>query len=210
MKKLLISLTVVVAMLCSMGGMVYAEEAKGLLNQLGGAEFVPGSVPAQISQVESMVPPVNAMVMCMVEQDLDYDETSRVFLWNSLYYMISLCGEMDSRAEFTDETMILPTEAVEDYAAALFADYHGLPELPRDLEERVSYDPQQDCYHLARGDAGLCEAVIEEVQTWENGGLEVTGALVSLEDGSVLCRFTADLLENNLMFGYAIADMRVY
>jgi hypothetical protein len=63
---------------------------------------------------------------------------------------------------------------------------------------------------LARGDAGLSALVIEEVQTWENGGLEVTGALVSLEDNSVLCRFTADLLENNLMFGYAIADMRVY
>lgn len=207
MKKLLISLAVIVAMLCSMGGMAYAED---LLDQPEGAEFMPGSVPAQISEVDSMVPPVNAMVMCMLEQGLDYDETNPVFLWNSLYYMTGLCGEMDSRAEFTDEMMILPAETVEDYAAALFADYHGLPELPRDLEERVSYDPQQDCYHLARGDAGLSALVIEEVQTWENGGLEVTGTLVSLENGSVLCRFTADLQENNLMFGYAIADMSVY
>lgn len=210
MKKILISLTIVVAMLCSLGGMAYADDARDLQSLSEVMEFVPGSVPAQSSEIDSMLPPVNAMVMCMLEQQLVYDESNEEFLWNSLYYMISLYGEMDSRAELTDDTMILPAETVEDYAAALFAGYSGLPVLPEALKDRVTYDAKSGCYHLARGDAGLSELVIEELSTLENGLVEVSGVLRAQEDNSILCRFTADLLENNSMFCYAISDMSVY
>lgn len=58
--------------------------------------------------MDAMVAPVNALVMCMVEQGLAYNDQDDVFLWNSLYYMLSLCGQMDERAELTDDMLILP------------------------------------------------------------------------------------------------------
>ena len=209
MKKKLCSLVLVAAMLCSLGGMAYADNAKDLQDAAASVEFVPGSVPAESGQVEGMIPPVNALVLCMLENGLDYDESSDVFLWNSVYYMISLYGQMDSRAELTDEMLILPTETVEDYAAALFTNYHGLPELPAVLSDRVSYDAASDSYSLARGDAGLSETVIEQVSQQADGTLQVSGTLIALEDESPLCGFTASLTVNDSMFGCSISGLTI-
>ncbi len=208
MKKTLISLSLVAALMCSMIGLAYADNVKDLQNRAG-MDFVAGTVPAQSSSIEGMVAPVNAMVLCMLERDLAYDESSDLFLWNSLYYMISLYGQMDDRAELTDESLILPSETVCDYAAALFTNYNGLPELPAQLWEFVSYDAQSDCFVLARGDAGLSELVIETVNELDNGTCQITGALVALEDNSILCRFDATLAANNSMFGYSISALNI-
>ena len=209
MKKLLISLTLVATMLCSLGGMAYADNIKDLQGPAASVEFVPGSVPAESGQVEGMIPPVNALVLSMLENGLDYDESSDVFLWNSVYYMISLYGQMDSRAELTDEALILPTETVEDYAAALFTNYQGLPELPAALSDRVTYDAASDSYCLARGDAGLSETVIEQVSQQADGAIQVSGTLIALEDESPLCGFTANLIANDSMFGYSISGLTI-
>ena len=209
MKKTLVSITLIATMLCSMVGLAYADNAKDLQSRAG-MDFVPGTVPAQSYDMEGMVPPVNALVLCMLERGLAYDESSDVFLWNSLYYMISLYGQMDSRAELTDATMILPSETVCDYAAALFTNYSGLPHLPAELQEWVTYDEASDCYILSRGDAGLSETVIETVTPLDDGKTEVTGVLVALEDNSILCRFTATLTANNSMFGYSISGLNIH
>lgn len=209
MKKIVIPFTVIVAMLCSMGGMVYADDAKGLLMQTELSEYVPGTVPAQSGRFDSMIPPLNAMVMSMLEQGLDYDESNDVFVWNSLYYMISLYGQMDSRAELTDERLVLPAETVEDYAAALFTNYDGLPKLPGCLKDRVAYDAQNDSYSLARGDAGLSEVVIRNISRLDNGAVAVSGVMAALEDGHALCGFTATLTANNSMFCYSISDLNI-
>lgn len=209
MKKTVISVMLIAAMLCSVCGWAYAANDRGLQPQAGTEEFVPGSVPAESGDMDGMVPPINALVLCMLEQGISYDEESDVFLWNSLYYMISLYGQMDSRAELTDDTLILPTETVEDYAAALFTNYDGLPTLPNELRDRVVFDWQTDSYRLARGDAGLSETRIENVEKLEGGRVQVSGALVALEDGRDLRRFSATLTANDSMFGYSIAGLDI-
>lgn len=208
MKKTLISFTMIAAMLISLGGWVYAENGQDLQPQAEEEVFVPGDVPAESGAVDGMIP-INALVLCMLEQDLSYDETSEVFFWNGLYHMIGLYGQMDSRAEFTDDTLILPTETVEDYAAALYTNYSGLPQLPGELRDRVNYDPQTDSYLLSRGDAGLSETTVKTVKTLTNGEVQVTGALVALEDDSELCAFSATLTENDSMFGYSISALEI-
>jgi hypothetical protein len=209
MKKRLIVLTLVAALLCSLGGWVYAAGEGDLSAPDQETFFVPGDVPAESGSLDGMVPPINALVLCMLEQGLTYDEDSDIFFWNSLYYMISLYGELDIRAELTDDTLILPTETVEDYAAALFTNYSGLPALPNELLDRVTFDWQSDSYRLARGDAGLSETRIDGVEQLSNGQVRVTGALVALEDESDLCTFSAILTANDSMFGYSISGMEL-
>lgn len=89
----------------------------------------------------------------MVEQGLAYNDQDDVFLWNSLYYMLSLCGQMDERAELTDDMLILPAETVADYAGALFSNFDGLPARPG-VNGRVSYELAERHLPSARGDAG--------------------------------------------------------
>lgn len=231
MKKLLLSVAVVAAMLCSLSGLAYADDGKDLQPEAAGAvsvvldagvvdvigenvpapeaEFVPGTVPAQSAALDGVIPPVNALVLSMLEQGLTYDDTDEVFLWNSLYYMISLYGQMDSRAELTDDMLIIPSETAADYAAALFSNYHGLPALPEQMQDRVSYDPDSDTYSLARGDAGLAEIRLDSVQELADGAVLVTGSLMALEDESSLCRFEAQLIPNQSMFGYSVCGLNI-
>lgn len=210
MKKLMIALLMTALLVVPMGGIAYAEtKGEPQTQPAVETEFVPGGVPAESGVLDAMVPPVNALVLCMVEQGLKYDEQDDVFLWNSLYYMLSLCGQMDERAELTDETLILPAETVADYAGALFSNYSGLPALPVDMVGRVSYDWQTDSFRLARGDAGLTETRLGQTKSLGGGTFQVSGALVSLEDESVLHEFTVYLVRNDSMFGYAISGLDI-
>lgn len=216
MKKALISAVLIAAIVCSFGGFAHADDITDLPEQSVAAEqsapvqgFIPGSVPAVSSPMDAMIPPINALVLSMLEQDLSYDESSDVFMWNSVYYMISLCGQMDSRAELTDTQLILPTETVEDYASALFTNYSGLPALPEQMRDRVSYDPLSDSYSLARGDAGLSETLLNTVEYLDDGTVAITGSLISLVDGHEMCSFTAALAEKQTMFGYAISELNI-
>ena len=154
-----------------------------------------------------MTPAVHALVLAMTENHLDYDPSDSEFLWTSLYYMLSLYGQMDERAEFTDDTMILPSEMVRDYAAALYPQVEQLPGIPSPISQRIRYQASDDSYHLARGDEGLAEVVLQTPITLASGAVILTGQLNALEDGSVLRDFQVTLSPRDSMFGYVITDL---
>ena len=122
MKKRLLSICLIVILVLSLGGAAMAASKPE-------NSFIPGRVPAETDAIQSVTPPIHALVLCMVENDLEYSKI-RLFTWKSLYYMLSLYGQMDARAELTDDMLILPAETAADYASALFPDFQGLPPLP--------------------------------------------------------------------------------
>ena len=207
MKKLLASLTILTILALPLGSAASAEQQTPPADL--SVEEVHGNIPAQADAAQTMYPAVHSLVLAMTENDLEYAPEDSEFLWTSLYYMLSLCGQMDERAELTDDMLILPAETVADYAGALFSKFDGLPALPREMNGRVSYDWQNDTFRLARGDAGLTEPRLGEITELGGGRVQVAGALVSLEDESVLCSFTVDLVRNNSMFGYAISGLDI-
>ena len=170
-------------------------------------ETAQGSAPAQADASQSMYPAVHALVMAMTENHLDYDPEDPEFLWTSLYYMLSLYGEMDERSELTDDTLILPSEVVQDYAAALYPDVATLPEIPAPISERISYRASDGAYRLARGDEGLSQVTVEPPIYLSSGAVVMNGALESLEDGSALRKFQVTLAARDCMFGYIITDL---
>ena len=207
MKKLLASLTILTILALPLGSAASAEQQTPPADL--SVEEVHGNIPAQADAAQTMYPAVHSLVLAMTENDLEYAPEDSEFLWTSLYYMLSLCGQMDERAELTDDMLILPAETVADYAGALFSNFDGLPALPREMNGRVSYDWQNDTFRLARGDAGLTETRLGEITELGGARVQVAGALVSLEDESVLCSFTVDLVRNNSMFGYAISGLDI-
>lgn len=201
MKKRLLSICLMMILVFTLGGAATAVSKPE-------SSFIPGHVPAETDALQSVTPPVHALVLCMTENNLEYGK-SDLFTWKSLYYMLSLYGQMDTRAELTDDTLILPAETVADYACALFPDFRGLPKVPTALKDAVRYDAGQDQYLLARGDEGLAETVLSESRTLSGGGLLVSGSLVDPSNGSVLVNFQATLTPNDGMFGYAVADLKL-
>lgn len=208
MKKL-IALVLCAAVLLGVGGWARAVGGRDLAGQAAVEEFRPGTVPAESAAMDGMAAPINATVLCMLERDMRYDAGSDTFRWASLYYMLSLYGQMDDRAELTDENLILPRETVEDYAAALFADGRKPTPVPEQLWEWIAFDAGSDSYVLARGDAELAETRLRGASKAEDGAIQVAGALVNLEDETDLCRFSVRLYPNESMFGYSISHLEI-
>ena len=200
MKQRLLSICLIVILVLSLGGAAMAASKPE-------NSFIPGRVPAETDAIQSVTPPIHALVLCMVENDLEYSK-SDLFTWKSLYYMLSLYGQMDARAELTDDMLILPAETAADYASVLFPDFQGLPPLPAGWD-RVIYDARLDQYCLARGDEGLAETVLTGSRNLSGGGLLVDGRLLDPSTGNTLVRFQATLTPNDGMFGYAVADLKL-
>lgn len=172
-------------------------------------DYTPGSVPADSAPLDAILLPVNALVLSMVEQGMTYDDGSDEFVWNVLYYMLSLYGQVDSRVELVEDTLILPAETAQDYLAALFSGRSDLPALPESLTDRVVYDPENDQFLLARGDFGLAESRLGPVERAADGTCLVGGTLTALDTEEVLCTFRAVLAENDTMFGFSILDLTI-
>ena len=205
MKKLVLSLTLFSLLTASLGGAAFAQSQQETSPALS-VEEIHGSVPAQADASESMYPAVHALVLAMTENHLDYDPEDPEFLWTSLYYMLSLYGQMDQRAELTDESLLLPGEVIQDYAAALYPDVSSLPEIPSSISSRIA-QAGNGVYRLARGDEGLSQVTVEPSIHLRDGTVVLNGALKSLEDGSTLRKFQVTLLPRDCMFGYIITDL---
>ena len=204
MKKRIVSITAYAVLTTSLVCVSFAQ-----VQQETPTASVQGNVPAQSQASQAMLPAVHALVLSMTENDLDFNPEDPQFLWTSLYYMLGLYGEYDQRAELTDESLILPTEVIQDYAAALYPDVSVLPEIPAPISERITYQSANDSYYLARGDAGLAEITVQSITTQSDGSEFMVGDLTYVVDGSALVSFEATLTPSDSMFGYILTDLTI-
>lgn len=171
--------------------------------------FVPGSVPAGSGMAESMAPAFHGMVLAMLNREASaFDPADRELAWESLYNMLSLYGQMDSRAQPEEGTLTLPGETVADYSAALGLSLEALGERPASLADRLRFDRRAGSYTLACGSDDLAQLQLFEVRP-DGAGFQLTGALVYLVDGSELVRFQAGLQPQDTMFGCAVTSLHL-
>ena len=164
----------------------------------------------------SMAAPIDALARCMLEQGLEYDPQDPEFFWTALFYFTGAYGLNHELVEEEEGTYQLkvPTPVMQEHAAALFADYEDLYDLPSIMKGNVSYDPDWDAYFLSRGDIGLSElkftsfAAAEEnyavtAELWSTGPEEelIASYAVILEDNAYV-----DGIENPLYY-YSVKDI---
>lgn len=151
--------------------------------------------------VDDMTAPVDALVRCMLENDMAYDPKDPEFFWTALSYLAGQYGDQHQLAEVTDSSITLPRKAVQEYAISLFADYSDLLELPDSLSGRVTYDEGTDAYTFGRGDIGLAETKLT-LQGEENGIVTVQADLVSLmADQDTIGSWTVTMTDNTYADG---------
>ena len=208
MKKILTAMLAAAVLMATLGGAVLAEPR---LPSDADAEpdtsYEPGSAPAQTDAWTAMQPAIHALVLAMDENDLAYDPDDARFQWIALYYMLSLYGQMDDRAELSDAYLTLPGEAVMDFAIPMFPQLTGLSQLPEELADRVTYDADSDTYQLSRGDEGLSQLVLTSSYPTGNTGRVITGQMVYLETCKVLHTFQIQLEEDDSMFGHVVTGV---
>ena len=175
--------------------------------------YRPGNVPAQTDAAESMSPALHALVLALLNHDVDrfaFEDAS--LTWEVLYNMLSLYGQLDSRSAAEQGELLLPEETVLDYAAALDADLTapsgvlGMP--PTGLRDRLDYDRASGCYTVVCGEDGLSQLRVDGFRS-SGSDCVITGSLVYQVNGQVLARFQADLTVRDNMFGYAVTGIRI-
>lgn len=171
--------------------------------------YLPGDVPAETDAAESMSPALHALVLAMLNHDVGrFDSADASLTWEGLYNMLSLYGQMDSRAQPEEGTLTLPGETVADYSAALGLSLEALGERPASLADRLRFDRRAGSYTLACGSDDLAQLQLFEVRP-DGAGFQLTGALVYLVDGSELVRFQAGLQPQDTMFGCAVTSLHL-
>lgn len=192
MKKILLTAVIVSLLIVPLGNTVLADQEEGAPS------------PAGVSAVEAVLPAVHGAVLAMLNRDAAaFDPDDGDLAWESLYNMLSLYGQLDSRCDPQSGELILPEETVWDYAAALGIQPDSLPPLPDSLSDRIIYDSSEYCYRLICGDAGLAQLRIDTLRS-DGGYLFLDCSLV---DYSVLARFQVTFQPRNTMFGFAVSAL---
>ncbi len=217
MKKLIPLLLAVSLLVTPMMAKVSADDqtqidSPDLLPQSSAQDmiFPAGSVPADSALLDGIQLPIHALVLSMTEHEQCYNIQSPDFVWNGLYYALSMYGQADDRAQLTQEALLLPSESVHDFARALFAQLEDLPPIPAQLTDFVSYENTTDTYHLSLGDFAQTQTQLGELLPQADGSSILDGSLTALEDNTPLCSFRITLLENDTMFGFSILDVSLY
>lgn len=208
MKKVLLSCLVSLALVLSLGGTALADHEETGLPAPELQEYAPGSVPAQTDAAQAMSPAIHGVVLAMLHYDAaEFDAGDSALAWESLYNMLSLYGQLDERSEYQDsDHLLLLSETVQDYSAALDLSFHSLGALPSALSDRLTYDAAADTYQVMCGNDSLTRFQIQA--TWQTAdGLVLTGVLEDLAQQAELARFEAVLQPRDNMFGYAITGL---
>lgn len=207
MKKLLAALMATM-MLLPLGTIALADDETAAAESEAVYLYVSGNAPAQ-TDVSSMIPALHGVLLAMDNQGVTSFSTEQDALsWEMLYNLLSMYGQMDARACYEDEVLVLPGETVMDYSSALFTSPLSPDALPEEIADRMSYDPEMDEYRLYCGSDELSQVFIDE-SAESNGVVSVSGRLVYLAEEETLASFTAELSLRDNMFGYTLSRLTV-
>ena len=208
MKKILLTALIASMLIVPLGNTALAgheEDAPPVSAQ----DFVPGDAPAGNAAPEAMLPAIHGLVLAMLNHDADeFDRTDSALAWESLYNMLSLYGQMDSRSITEQGELFLPEETVLDYAAVLDMDLDALGTPPAAIRDRLNYDNVSRSYVVVCGADNLAQIQVENLAV-SGDSYVLTGALVYEAENEVLVRFQATLQSQDNMFGYAFSALAI-
>ena len=206
MKKYVLTALMIALLALPLGSVALAdhEEASAPTQ----SEYTPGSAPAASAAADAMSPALHGMVLAALNNESNsFDLTDQPLVWEGLYNMLSLYGQLDSRTEvLNDGAITFPAETVWDYAAALAVTPDALGSLPAQLADRLTYDKTSDSYQAVCGSDDLAQIQILS-QHSSPDALHLTGALVYLVDNTQLAQFQATLRPADNMFGYTVTNL---
>ena len=170
-------------------------------------DYVPGTAPAEVTVAEAMTPAVHASMLALMNHQADrFDSSDRELVWETLYNMLSMYGQLDERAEYQGDYLLIPDETVADYAAALLPEPALLGAMPQFLSDRMSHDAATGSYLVVCGNDDLSTLNIQSAPL-TNGQLLLSGTLVSEADGCETAAFQAVVQRADNLLGCELISM---
>ena len=206
MKKMLLTAMIASLLLLPFGTIAMAENQEAstaIVVETLSPECIDGTVPAESTMAQAISPAVHAMILAMNNHDVcQYSTDHTDVAWEALYNMLSIYGQLDTRSEYVDDFLVVPSETVSDFSCALLGYAVDPTQLPEFLFDRMTYDTETDSYLLVCGNDGLCE-----IQFSDDTGSEMYGTLVYQVDGTALNSFCVVSDHADNMLGYQITRL---
>ena len=147
--------------------------------------------------LQKMLMPMDALMMCAVEEEKNYDPADPEFFWGALFRELGNHSDASSLITTNENWELqVPRQVAQEFATGLFADYSDLLAVPDSLSSIIRYDESWDAYILSPGDRGLSAAEILSVSETEDGGYDVTARLYDVTDSSDICVYLFHLVPN--------------
>lgn len=164
----------------------------------------------------AMTEPIDSLMRCMIENQMEYAPEDPLFFWTSLsYFLGGYATDHPLTETTTDGWLKVPRKVAQEYAIALFAKYSNLLELPTELENRVTYDKAADSYFIALGDIGLSKTVLSNMVPAETDYTLTAQLLSAMEDEDLIGEWEVTLVKNafadgieNPTYLYSVAKMK--
>ncbi len=216
MKKSLILLAALFALstvlsACALGTAQPSQTAAPAATEVPAVTAAPAATDApaatsDMSQVkkdvEAMMPILDSIVETMgIGEDSAYKPNDDGFCWYVLYLMGVNWGATHPLVEMTDECIIVPRQAMQEFASAAFFDYKDLPAIPEDMAQSVQYDESIDAYRLAYSDRGTSETRMGTLDVAADGTVTVNVELYETPDELLLGTITFTLVANPYVEG---------
>ena len=145
----------------------------------------------------NMLMPMDALMMCAVEEEKNYDPADPEFFWGALFRELGNHSDASSLITTNENWELqVPRQVAQEFATGLFADYSDLLAVPDSLSSIIRYDESWDAYILSPGDRGLSAAEILSASETEDGGYDVTARLYDVTDSSDICVYLFHLVPN--------------
>ena len=134
------------------------------------------------STPEALTLPAHALVLTMLERELDYDAGNREFVWLAAYYALTLSAADDPQAQWISDRLTLPADRLAPVLGRMFPAPYSLPEDTNRPDRILALSGDGRSLRLAAGDPGQTQLVWLEVDgdTW-------LAALVSPDAEQPLC-----------------------
>ena len=168
--------------------------------------------------IAMMVEPADAVLRCMVENNLDYAPDDDTFFWRTLYYFAGTYGGNDPGADFDPMTgeLTLSGDTMMEYGSVLRAGLEELPKVPKALSSNVVTN-DDGSYTLFTGDVGLAYSFISDLKDNGDGTYDVTVELRGTVEDDLIASGVFTIEENEYVLSlndpqyvYTITAMNGY
>lgn len=209
-KKILVFLFSAMFLLAGYNGKeaISAPIEKASKNSVQSIEVQKKEIEQQtLEKIEKMSALMDSLLMCMKENNRNYEASNTEFFWTSLYYAIGNYGYKHPLAKINEDKITLPKQVVQEFATGLFAQYNDLLELPEQLIN-IQYDKGLNAYHFMLGDRGLSAFEMTDKIQNEDGSFDIKARLYDVTNEETICEGNFHLVKN--IYADSIAEPIFY
>lgn len=140
------------------------------------------------NKLKAMLPVFEAIINASTDEI--YDGNDPYYFWSVMYFIGVNNGTANPKAMVApdDINIIIPTQLVDEYASALFANYSKMPALPEDMDFPITYAKDQDAYLMELSDSGEVEYAISSYEAVSDTQITAT-VQVKYDDGTQEYKF---------------------